>query len=181
MNTSALKNVPPVQSSASELSRDVKFTVLSNARRRDVLRLLRAYDEPVGIRDLAERIAAWENDTTPEAVTYKQRKRVYTSLHQTHLPALADAGLIDAVRTWEGITLTPQAQELETYLDGTQDGSTPVWSNYYFGFASVGLVVTAVAWVGLYPFSLLPGLAYATVLSVALFVTALVHVTSVRR
>ncbi|SEO38268.1 hypothetical protein SAMN04487948_102151 [Halogranum amylolyticum] len=177
MSTSPAVNVHTEQN--SELSRDVKFTVLSNARRRDVLRLLRSYDEPVGIRDLAERIAAWENDTTPEAVTYKQRKRVYTSLHQTHLPALEDAGLIEAARTWEGITLTPRARELDAYLDGER--STSEWSNYYFGFASVGLAVTGVAWVGLYPFSLLPGLAYATILSLVLFVTALVHARTVRR
>jgi DNA-binding transcriptional ArsR family regulator len=179
MSTSTLTNVRAGPSSTSELSRDVKFTVLSNARRRDVLRLLRSYDEPVGIRKLAERIAAWENDTTPESITYKQRKRVYTSLHQTHLPALEDAGLIDAARTWEGITLTTRAQELETYLDGERPTSR--WSNYYFGFASVGLAVTGVAWFGLYPFSLLPGLAYATVLSLLLFVTALVHTATARR
>lgn len=179
MSTSVQIRARPAEPTTTDISRDVLFSVLSNARRRDVLRLLDAYDEPVGISDLAERIAAWENDTTPESITYKQRKRVYTSLHQTHLPALEDAGLIEAVRTWEGITLTDRADELRSYL-GEPEESTD-WSTYYFGVASVGLALTSVAWLGVTPLGTLSGLTYATLLSVALFGTALAHTMSQRR
>ena len=77
---------------------------------------------------------------------------------------LEDAGLIDAARTWEGLTLTPRAEALGVYLDGPEVSTT--WSTYYFGFASV---------------TLLPGFAYATILALALFVTALVHVVAVHQ
>lgn len=181
MSTSLATTLPPETQSA-DLTADTVFSALSNARRRGVLTLLQANEAtetPVGIRELAERIAAWENDTTPEAVTYKQRKRVYTSLHQTHLPMLEDAGLIEAKRAWEGLELTPRAAGLTVYLDEPSQ-ATP-WSNYYFGFASLGLVLVGVSWVGLYPFALLPGLVYATLLAVALFVTAVLHASTVRR
>jgi DNA-binding transcriptional ArsR family regulator len=179
MSTSTLVR-PRAQSTTNELSRDVMFTVLSNPRRRDVLRLLRDSEEPTGISDLAERIAAWETDTTMAEITYKERKRVYTSLHQTHLPALEDAGLIEAVRSWEGITLTPRAEELDAYLDDAEPATESPWSTYYFGFASIGLAMTSVAWLGVYPFAEFSGLAYATLLSLALFITALVHAANVR-
>lgn len=178
MSTSVSPGLP-VETYSADLTADTVFSALSNARRRGVLTILRHRETPVGIRELAEHIAAWENDTTPEEVTYKQRKRVYTSLHQTHLPMLEDAGLIEAVRTWEGLTLTPRAEALDVYLDGP-DAATP-WSNYYFGFASVGLALTGVAWLGVAPFTLLPGFAYATLLALALFVTALVHAVTVHQ
>lgn len=181
MSTSVATTLPP-ETQPADLTVDTVFSTLSNARRRDVLALL-STDEmtetPVGIRDLAERVAAWENDVAPEAVTYKQRKRVYTSLHQTHLPMLRDAGLIEAERAWEDLTLTPRAEALTVYLDEPTP-PTP-WSNYYFGFAVVGLLLAGVAWVGLYPFALLPGLVYATALALALFATAVVHAVAVRR
>jgi DNA-binding transcriptional ArsR family regulator len=89
--------------------KDRMFETLSNPRRREALRYLRMYedDSPVLIRDLAEQIAAWENDISPVEVTYKQRKRVYTSLYQSHLPRLHRYGFIEYDADRGTIELTP--------------------------------------------------------------------------
>ena len=77
------------------LSRDVAFEILTNPRRRYTMAYLRSQDEPVPIGELAEVVAAWERDTSVELVSSKERKSVYTSLYQTHLPKMADAGVVD--------------------------------------------------------------------------------------
>lgn len=68
--------------------------VLQNDRRRLVLHHLREADNPVRTSELAEEIAATENDTTPEQLAHSERKRVYISLYQVHLPTLDDAGAV---------------------------------------------------------------------------------------
>src|SRR6056297_1117923 len=79
----------------TELSQDEIFAILSNPRRRYVLYFLNQHGEGIELTDLAEHVAAWENDTTVEELSSKERKRVYVSLYQTHVPKLADHGLID--------------------------------------------------------------------------------------
>jgi len=75
------------------LSKDLVFTMLSNGRRRHVIHYLKQRGERVTIRELSRQVAAWENGIETDALDYKQRKRVYTSLHQTHLPKLDDLGV----------------------------------------------------------------------------------------
>lgn len=74
---------------ADEPSRDEVFKALSNRRRRNVITYLKQHDDDARVRDISEQLAAWENDVEIPEVTYKQRKRVYTALHQSHLPKLA--------------------------------------------------------------------------------------------
>jgi DNA-binding transcriptional ArsR family regulator len=169
-----------VQSGEHQLSRDLVFATLSNARRRYVLHYLKRHDEPATIRQLAEQIAAWENGTPMPEVTYKQRKRVYTSLHQTHLPKLADAGFIRSERSWEAITLSERARELDVYLEVVPENDLP-WSDFYLGLAGVGLALVAGLWVGVYPLTLLSDLAWAGLFAAALFVVAGVHAYEARR
>jgi len=75
---------------ADEPSRDEVFKALSKpaAAERDHLPE-KQHDDDARVRDIAEQLAAWENDVEIPEVTYKQRKRVYTALHQSHLPKLA--------------------------------------------------------------------------------------------
>lgn len=157
----------------AELTQDTVFSVLSNERRRQVLRCLRGQPGTSDIRELSRLLAAWENGISEEAVTYKQRKRVYTSLHQTHLPALADAGVIDYDRGRGTVELTPQASVLDDYLARGEKASVP-WPTIYLSIAAVGTVATALAAVGVLP-AVVPHLAIAGVVSVALAVVAGVH------
>ncbi|RLM53165.1 ArsR family transcriptional regulator [Halobellus sp. Atlit-31R] len=73
---------------------DDVFSVLSNSRRRHILEELDR-DPELTLATLAEQLAAIENDCAREELTSEQRKRLYISLYQTHLPALDDAGVID--------------------------------------------------------------------------------------
>lgn len=47
------------------------------------------------LSDLAEVVAARANDCLIEDVSKDQRKRVYVSLYQTHLPAMEKVGALD--------------------------------------------------------------------------------------
>lgn len=117
---------------------DQTFETLSNPRRREALRYLRTHEDdgPVLIRDLAEEIAAWENDIPRVEVTYKQRKRVYTSLYQSHLSRLHRYGFIEYDADRGTIQLNPKAKELDIYLEIVPSGDLP-WSDVYLGTSIV--------------------------------------------
>lgn len=70
------------------------YTALSSPRRRMILYLLHEEDDVEDLDSLATHIAAREHDSTTLAVTGEQRRRVYISLYQTHLPQLVGEGYI---------------------------------------------------------------------------------------
>ncbi|MDR5672330.1 hypothetical protein RH858_04080 [Halalkaliarchaeum sp. AArc-GB] len=169
-----------VTSAGSELSLDATFATLSNRRRRDVLRYLKGNPGETSVRTLSERIAAWENDVDVSEVTYRQRKRVYTSLHQTHLPKLAAGGFIEYEPHRGRVALTPAAAELDVYLETVGKHELP-WSEYYLGLGAVSLATTVALALGALPAGIVTGTTLAAVVSLVLFVSALVHVASGRR
>jgi len=152
-----------------EPARDVVFTALSNQRRRYALSYLLEQDEPVGIKGLSKQVAAMENDVPVEDVTHKQRKRVYIALHQNHLAQLEDLSLIDCGRSREAIRPTDRASSLEPFLDpSVRDvGPTPAAE---VGISVVGTLLVSLAWFDVYPSALLPDLAYAAGIVIALAV-----------
>ena len=126
------------------------FTILQNHRRRLVLEYLREHDSTTQ-GDLARHIAAVENDVPESAVTSTQRKRVYVSLYQAHLPKLDDFGAISFDQDRGTVDRTPRTGELLRYLDRFEDGgraTTP--SERQFGPSTVALLGSAllVAFVG---------------------------------
>jgi DNA-binding transcriptional ArsR family regulator len=160
--------------SPEPLSKDDIFTVLSNERRRFVLRYLKDHGGTAEIRDLSQQVAAWENDVPIAKLNYKQRKRVYTSLHQTHLPKLDDTGIVEYDRDRKTVELTDRIETLDIYLEVVPENDIP-WSQYYLGLAAVSLAVVAAAWFDLFPFSLLPDIAFAVLVAGALGISAAVH------
>ena len=103
------------------LSKDVLFELLKNQRRRDAIRYLKEHDGEATLSDMAEHIAAKENDITVEALSSSQRKRVYIGLYQCHLPKMADTGVIDFEKNRGDIELQPPAQQLDAYLDSDEE------------------------------------------------------------
>ncbi|HET7323226.1 MAG TPA: hypothetical protein VFJ06_02715 [Halococcus sp.] len=79
------------------LSTETVCELLSNARRRAVIVHIAALDaeETVQMGDLARTIAGEEHDIPPETVSAEQRKTVYVSLLQNHLPKLDAAGVVE--------------------------------------------------------------------------------------
>lgn len=61
--------------------------ILSSERRRWAIEYLanQPPDDVVTVSDLAEAVAAEENECTVKELSSKQRERVYVSLYQTHL------------------------------------------------------------------------------------------------
>ena len=78
-----------------ELSTDEIYHLLQNRRRRAVLNYLRTNDTEATIDELAEYIAAAENGISTKNLSSQQRKRVYVSLYQIHLPMMDDAGVVN--------------------------------------------------------------------------------------
>ncbi|ELZ18303.1 hypothetical protein C478_01555 [Natrinema thermotolerans DSM 11552] len=154
------------------------FDLLSNQRRRYAIHYCKREDEPVTLGDLAEHVAAWELEKEVEEITSAERKRVYTSLQQTHLPTLERADVIEFDdRT---IELTDEAAELDVYLDIVPGDSVP-WGVYYLGLSAVGAIVMAGLWLEVVPTEPIPELGWATLVFVLFAVSAVVHVIQTRR
>ncbi len=163
----------PVSTGDGSLSRDTVFQTLSNRRRRLSLQYLgESPEQPVRLRDLAEWIAARENGVSRAEVTYKQRKRVYTSLYQSHLPTLYRDGIVEYDRARGTVSLTPTASEFEVYL-GVAPKTTLSWRHYWIGFGVIAVIVSTVSLLGVGPVASVSGHAVAIVLSILLLVSAL--------
>ncbi len=102
---------------SSELSKDELFHLLQNQRRRQVLEFLQDTDGEINMRDVAEQVAAWENDTTIDALDSNERQRVYIALYQSHLPKLDDAGVLTYNQQRGIVSRTDLADQLDAYLN----------------------------------------------------------------
>ena len=119
-----------------EVQLDVIFDILKNQRRRHVLRYLREH-ETTTLSDLAEHVAALENDKDVRELTSSERKRVYVGLYQCHLPRMSDAGVIEFDSDRGRIELRDTADQLDEYLD-VDDGPARPWHLYQLGLAVAG-------------------------------------------
>jgi hypothetical protein len=163
----------------SSLTKDDVFSLLSNRRRRLVLHHLNRRSDAASVRELSHQVAVWENDVAADELTYKQRKRVYTSLHQTHLPKLDDVGVVVYDRKRGTVSLTETAAELEPYLQ-IQSDPTESWAVFYLSLAGLTGAFVLCAWANLYPFRLLPDIAYGAFTTLAFTVSAAAHTLQTR-
>lgn len=111
---------PTEDDDADALHLDVAFGILQNERRRRVLRYLR--DNPTTTQgDLAEHVAAIENGVPPDSLTSTQRKRVYVSLYQSHLPKLDDVDAIEYDPDRGTVARTSVTDEFLSYLERAEE------------------------------------------------------------
>ena len=164
--TSRLTSAPDRQLSKGEI-----FDVLQNQRRRYVLQYLERFDEPVSLSDLAVQVAAWEYHTSVEDVTNDQKKRVYTTLQQTHLEKMEEAGIVEYDADENLIRRTPHTEELTVYLEIVPEKEFP-WREYYLSLGAISCAVVAALWTGLFPLTLLDPLEWATVIAVTFTASA---------
>jgi len=165
---------PPVSEDddAAEPDRDEMFHVLRNQRRRYAIHYLKYESEPIDVGDLATQVAAWENEIPVEEVTSKQRRRVYNSLKQTHIPHLTDNEFLEEERG--EVALTDQAKKLDIYLELVPEKDIP-WSEYYLGIGAVGLAAIVVTGLDVGPFATVSDGAVGVFLAVTILVSALAH------
>lgn len=136
-----------VSSEMTDITADAFFELLSNRRRRYTLHCLEQASGPVELGDLARQVAAWEEDKAVDAVSASERKNVYTSLQQFHLPKLDEKRLV-AFDDREGVVeLGSAAEEVDIYIEVVERGNVP-WSHYYLGLAAVHALLMVAAYVG---------------------------------
>lgn len=109
---------PPEE--AASLPLDVVFDLLSNERRRRVLRYLRDESGSTTLGDLAEHIASIENDKPEDALSSAERKRVYICLYQCHLPRMDDAGVVDFDENRKTVDAGERLAQVTDYLPGEE-------------------------------------------------------------
>lgn len=139
-----------------DLPLDQVFECLKNSRRRETLRYLKDTGEPTTLSELAEHIAALENNTTVRKITSAERKRVYVGLYQCHLPKMDDFDIISYDQNRGTIALGPNAPQLYTYIEDDQElpwhriyaaialGAGLLFVAAQAGAASIGVTPTAV-------------------------------------
>ena len=160
-----LSESPPRRSESaghpeSRLSKDTLFAILE--KRRDALQYLKRNDGGATLSDLAEHIAARENDVDVAALSSDERKRVYIALYQCHLPKMATAGIIDFDKNRGDVALRSEARQLDTYLEeGTETtlGGARSRNLAVAGGLAAGLVASTL---GVPGFELVPELVWAT-------------------
>ena len=156
------------------LSQDVAFEMLSCKRRRDVLRYLRHTGGSSELRPLSRQIAAWENDVPLEAVTYKERARVYTALRQAHLPKLDSYDIVEFDPDRGTVALTGRASDLDVYLDVNSRGEVS-WSTYYVVLGGFSIAFAALILLTAFPFGLLPTGAGVLIVGLLYLGSAIAH------
>ncbi|ODR81267.1 hypothetical protein BG842_05400 [Haladaptatus sp. W1] len=130
------------------LLKDTIFHLLQVERRRLTLQYLQDRTDTVPMRDLAEQVAAWENETTVEQLSSTERQRTYIALYQTHLQKFDTEGIIEYDKDRGTIRRTSRADQLDPYLSETvqqcSDSSSETspsekrssnrrWERYYLG------------------------------------------------
>lgn len=131
----------------TEISPDLVFELLSSTRRRRVLYYLREHGGVATVNELAESIAAMENEIDVEDLNRQQRKRVYVSLYQTHVPKLVEAGIIEYDDNNGEVRLTDRAVETDTYLTPASEAVYP-WQLHYLALAVVSAVALGLSVAG---------------------------------
>lgn len=164
-----------------ELDRDEVFEMLSNQRRRWVLHYLKQQGEDrVDLRTLVDSVSSWEYETPAAELPWKKRKRVYTSLRQSHLPRLDESGVIEYDRNRGEVALTDEARKLQLYLEYVPEDDIP-WSHCYLGLSGVSAAITALAWYPVSPVGELSAVALGALVTAMFGVSALVHTYHSRR
>ena len=158
--------------------RDELYDLLSNHRRRYTIQLCKQRDGPVTLSELAEQVAAWEQDKSVAELTSAERKRVYTSLQQTHLDRLKEAGMIK----FDGneVELTDEVEQLQLYLDVVPENSIS-WGVYYLGLSLLSGVVLFGVWIGFVPTETVPAIGWATIVLLGFFFSSVAQVIQNRR
>lgn len=121
------------------LSDDELHHILRNPRRRATLRHLGRNWGSTTVRDLSEVVAARETGQTPPPRDV--RESVYISLHQNHLPTLAEHDIVTYDRDRKEVVPNEGATHVARHLAAVSGGVT--WDEYYrlLGIVALTLII----------------------------------------
>ncbi|WP_158057765.1 DUF7344 domain-containing protein [Halorussus halophilus] len=157
------------------VARETVFEMLSNRRRRHVVHYLLRESGTVELRTLSRNVAAWENDKQVERVTSEERRRVYNALQQSHLPKMADAGVVQYDAARSTVAAAEDLDELQIYLEVVPGKEIP-WSHYYLLLGVFCGSLTLAAGAGVPPFASVSGVPVAGIVAALFLVSAAAHV-----
>lgn len=164
------RNRTPTRRVASRSRERFVTGIVLNQRRRYALYHLHESSGPVALEDLARQVAAWERATTPDEVAGEYAESVLSSLRRTHLPYLAESGLV----TYDDRRdlVTGQVEDPEVALFLANDPRTVVsWYKVYLALTVVSAVLIGLIWLGVSPFDRIDPIV-AAALVVGLFTVA---------
>jgi hypothetical protein len=144
------------------LSHETIYTILSSRRRRYAVHALKHADEEINLTELSRQITAWEIGVTPQQVEYQQRRGVYTTLKNAHLPMLDEHDLIEYNDEANTVEPSRKLAELNVYVEALQGNEIP-WSLYYLGIAITSILLLFAVGVGV------PGIVAIEPMGVSLF------------
>ncbi|WP_117595693.1 MULTISPECIES: DUF7344 domain-containing protein [Haloprofundus] len=126
---------------SSGLTQGELFDTLCNERRLGIIRHLQASDGTSELSPLVDHVAAAENDKRPGELARAERRRVYISLYQTHLPMLEERGIVEWDRSDNVISLRPSS-DVEKYLGHGSESKLPWHVGYLLtGVCGIGLLL----------------------------------------
>ncbi|MFB6079794.1 MAG: ArsR family transcriptional regulator [Haloferacaceae archaeon] len=125
------------------LSESDAFHILGNDRRRELIATIADRPDGVVVSDLAEEIARREQDGGNGDPTRDLYKSVYVSLQQTHLPKLADEGVIRYDPETNRVEPGPRLDEVTVYV--TDDARPSRLRTWPLVVSLVGLAVLLAA------------------------------------
>lgn len=102
----------------STITEDDMFEALAHERRRYLLYTLFEDDE-WSLQTLSNKVAAWEDSCPVDDVPASKRERVYASLYHSHVPKLADLGIVEFDPSEEAIRKGPTAEQTLDVLEKT--------------------------------------------------------------
>jgi hypothetical protein len=164
----------------SSLSNDDVYDQLANRRRRYALHYLKQTGEPVAVRDLAEQVAAWENGTTVDDLGAQERKRVYISLYQSHLPTMDKTGLVTYDDDAGTVDLAGAIADTDVYIEVVPERDLP-WDLYYLGLSVANGVLLALVYLDVQPFTRVSDLVWGLVVLLSFGFSALAQLIERRR
>lgn len=156
---------------SSDLSTEDIYEVLSNRRRRYAIHYLKQTDGPVDVSTLAEQVAAWENNKSVSELDSQERKRVYISLYQSHLPTLEKRGLVDYDDDRGIVELNDSIANAKVYLEVVGGDNVP-WSYFYLGLSLVSGVLVALTYYEIGVLESVPAFAIGGVITLLFAVSA---------
>lgn len=96
----------------SPLSVDETLNVLGNERRRHVIRCFEQHGNSISLPDLADEVAVREFDARIKEIPADEVKRIYVSLYHSHIPKLADVGLVTYCQEQDLVNVTGDTESL---------------------------------------------------------------------
>lgn len=110
--------------SERHLPLDIVHDLLAERHRRYVLYCLYLYANPMRLPDIAELVTQWEHGA-PGGELLDERLRTYNELYHTHIPELADSGVVAYSQSEDMLELDRNAVWLRPYLERASEIDLP--------------------------------------------------------